>query len=284
MIHKDRLAIRIYPFPAVLLAVSLSGCASVALEEGGTLTSYQRLTPSHGALTKSRQYIDDRALAAARSVAIVPTRVAETARAEFTAEQVKLVTNAVDRALCRELTRRYQVVPKQADLTVRVVITGMTATDTTAAGVSAAANIGGSVVSAVTGVPLPLPRLPLGLGALAVEAEAVTLQGGQIAALMWARGADAITTKARVAAEGDAHTLATEFAADWAKLLVTGKDPIANAMPMMPSQQSVGEYFGGAPQNVCAAFGRNPGLGNTLGTSLGLPPSWTDQGPERGSD
>jgi len=269
--------------PALLGACMLiAGCASVAPREGGTLSSYQRLKASDGTLTKSRQYIDKPALAAARTVTLVATRTVPGARADFSAEQITLVTNAVDRALCRELTRRYRIVPSGGDLTVRAVVTGMTKTDTTAAGVSAVANVGGSVVSAVTGVPVPLPRLPLGLGSLALEAEATTPDGAQKAGFLWARGADAITTKPRIAAEADAHTLATEFAADWAKLLVTGKDPIAESMPLMPTAQSVGEYFGGGPQTVCAAFGRNPGIGNTLGSAIGLPPSWTDQGPARG--
>lgn len=266
---------------ALVLSVLSAGCASVSLREGGTLTSYQRLKPSDGTLTKSRQFVDRAALAAARSVTLVPTRVADNARGEFNAEQLALVTNAVDRALCRELTRRYRLMPVGGDLLVRAVVTGMTRTDTTAAGVSVVANVGGSVVSAITGVPVPLPRLPLGLGSLAVEAEAQGLDGTQKAAFLWARGADAITTKARLASEADAHTLATEFAADWAKLLVTGRDPIADPMPMPPSAQTIGEYLGGAPQSVCAAFGQHPGLGNTIGSAIGLPPSWTDDGPAR---
>lgn len=265
-----------------LILFALSGCASAPLQEAGTLSSYQRLRPSDGTLTKTRQHIDKATLAGARTVTLLPTRVADPARGDLTAAQLARVTNAIDRTLCRELKRRYTIAASGADLTVRVVVTGITRTNTTAAGVSAVANVGGAVVSATTGIPVPLPRLPIGMGALAVEAEAVSIGGTQVAALMWARGADAMTTKARVAAEADAHTLATEFAADWAKLLVTGQDPIADPMPMAPTAQSVGEFFGGAPQAACAAFGRNPGIANTFGTAIGLPPSWTDPGPARG--
>jgi hypothetical protein len=97
--------------------------------------------------------------------------------------------------------------------------------------------------------------------------------------MTWARGADFLTTQARVSEEGDAYALATAFADDFAYLLVTGNDPIADLSSGMPTLQSAGEYFGADPkQAACARFGKNPGLGGTLGGAIGLPPSWTDKG------
>jgi hypothetical protein len=262
--------------------LSLSGCATANLTESGRLSSYSGLKPSDGVLTRSKVFIDKRSVLAARSVQLQPTIIESSARVPaITPQQLQLVSNAVDRSLCRDLGRRFSVViPGQpADLTVQAAITHMTKTDTAAAGVSVATGIGGKVASAATGIPLPIPRVPLGLGSLTVEGEARDAQGRQLAALVWGRGADAITTSARVSEEADAYALASKFAGDFAKLLVTGDDPIANPTPLMPTVEAVGEFFGADPRYAgCRRFGREPGLADTVGGAVGLPPSWTDQG------
>jgi hypothetical protein len=149
----------------------------------------------------------------------------------------------MDRSLCSNLSTRFVVVSKDAhaDLVVQAIITSLTPTDTTAAGISAVTGLGGKVISAASGVPLPIPRIPFGLGALTIEAEARDSSGQQRAAIIWARGADALTTDARVAEEGDAHTLAARFSEDFAKLLVTGTDPMSDPTPSLPSAQGIGE-------------------------------------------
>jgi hypothetical protein len=118
------------------------------------------------------------------------------------------------------------------------------------------------------------------MGSLSVEGEAKGKDGRQVAALVWARGADVVTTNARVAEEADAHTLASKFAEDFVKLMVTGKDPIADPAPMIPSAERIGEFLGADPKSaVCRRFGRDPGLGHALGGVIGSPPSWSDKGP-----
>ena len=135
------------------------------------------------------------------------------------------------------------------------------------------------MAGAATGVPVPGIRLPIGLGALAVEAQASGRKGEQVAAMIWARGADVFTTKARVAEEGDAYTLANHFAGDLAILLVTGSDPINAFTATLPSAHSIGEFFGGKPKYAaCEQFGKHPGVGEALGGAIGLPPDWTDSG------
>jgi len=263
----------------------LSGCATAQLTESGRLSSYAALNASDGVLTKTRLRVDKPAVLAARSARIIPTIAAEQgAIPQLSQKQLRLVSNMIDRTLCRHLSRRFVMVePHQsADLVVHAIITDVSKTDTTAAGLSAVTNIGGPVVSVATGVPLPLPRIPIGMGSLSIEAEARDGSGRQLAAMIWARGADAITTKARVAEEGDAHTLASEFASDFARLLITGTDPIADPTPMLPTAQGVGEYFGGKPKyGTCEQFGKHPGLGDTIGGAIGLPPTWTDDGAAR---
>lgn len=88
-----------------------------------------------------------------------------------------------------------------------------------------------------------------------------------------------ITTKARVAGEGDAYELASAFAGDFGQMLVKGIDPIAKATLPLPTAGDVGEYFGAEPKYAaCRVFGRHPGAGDTIGGAIGLPPDWTDAG------
>lgn len=274
---------RIDSLKALALTAILTGCASVQTTESGRLTSYEGLKPSNGVLTKTKVKIDQQPLLAARSALLLPTAVADSAVASgLSPTQLNLVSNAIDRALCRDLSRRFVMVEsaQPADFTVQVVITHITKTDKTAAGASVATSIGATVASTVTQIPMPSLRIPLGLGSLSVEAEARSSDNRQIAAFVWARAADAITTKPRVAEEGDAYTLATLFAADLAKLLVTASDPIADPTPLFPTGQTIAEYFGsGSKYAACKKFGKHPGVGDTFGTSVGLPPEWTDKGP-----
>ncbi|MFM9940418.1 MAG: DUF3313 family protein [Hyphomicrobiaceae bacterium] len=264
------------------VAVTLAGCATAPLTESGALLSHAELKPSDGVLTRTKQKVDRRSLLAAKSVYLAPTILSDAARSGgLKPEQAALVANAIDRALCSGLSRRFTVtgLEQNADVLVRVVITHLGATDTMLAGTSAVLGIGGKVAGAVTGVPIPVPRLPFGLGSLAAEGQARTKSGQQIGALAWARGADALTTQARASQEGDAYELAAAFAQDFAHLLVTGNDPIADPSSGMPSLQAAGEYFGADPkQAACARFGKHPGVGGTLGGAIGLPPSWTDKG------
>lgn len=272
---------------ALLVPCLLCACAGASLTESGRLSSYAGLTPSDGVMTKTKVRVEKPAVLAARTVRLEPTTVADGARASgLTNRQLDLVSNAIDRSICRNLSRRFTVVgPGQAaDLEVHAVVTNVGKTDTTAAGASVVANVGGAVVGAATGVPAPVPRVPIGMGSLSVEAEARTRGGRQVAALVWARGADAFLTKARVAPEGDAHTLANAFAEDFAKLILTGNDPIADPAPMLPTAQGVGEYFGRSPKHdACKAFGRHPGIADTIGGAIGLPPAWTDDGAAVGN-
>jgi hypothetical protein len=267
-----------------LVALTVSACASAPLTESGSLSTYSNLKASDGVVTRSRIYVSKDAVLAARSVRIMPTVVTNAAsQTELTPKQLKLVSNAVDRALCRDLSGRFQVqAPDQpADLTVHAVITHVGKTDEVAAGLSKAVSIGGAATTLATGISVPSMRIPLGMGGLSVEAQAIGLQREQIAAMVWARGADVLTGKARVAPYGDAYNLTTEFAADFAKLLVTGVDPINGPLqpPPLPSAQEFNEFFGGKLKYAaCEQFGPNPGLAEVVGAGLGLPPDWTDKG------
>ncbi len=259
----------------VIAVMSSAGCANVPMKEAGTLSSYGRLGAAQGTLSKSRTYVDGQGLAAIRTVRIAPAGFSpEAARRVPLAADRTLVTNALDRSLCIALSDRYQMVAgnQPADLVVRATVTELVPTDKTAAGVAKVVSLGSSAV-----LPVGVPRLPIGLGGLAVEAEAVDKAGVQRAAMVWSRGANSIENSPRISDVGDAYALASKFANEFSRVLVTGHQPEGLDLSL-PSAQRTKSWFGGAPKYAaCDAFGRAPGVAGAIAGQLGAPPGWTDK-------
>ncbi|WP_225702330.1 DUF3313 domain-containing protein [Bradyrhizobium cenepequi] len=279
---SDRATLRV---AAALTAASLmSGCATVALDQGGSLTSYSQLQPSDGVLTKSKLYAHEDQVLAARTVRIIPATIADKAKAEgITDQERRLVANAIDRSLCAGLSERFTVVAASddADLTVHSLIMVMTPTDEKAVAASKGASIAKTVL--LPGVPVPIPRIPIGLGSLSVEAEARGRDGRQEAAMVWGRGANALSGSARVSPSGDAYELASAFGDDFSRMLVTGKTPFGT-LAKPPSMDRIQSWAGGAPKYAaCEAFGREPGIAGLVGGAIGVPPDWNDKVPEAGT-
>jgi hypothetical protein len=199
------------------LALMLGGCANVPLEQANSLTSYEGLTPMNGRLTKAKYKVDSKDLVVTKTVYIEPTTVS--AKAEQSVKKssdADLVANAISRAMCIGVSDRFVVVHSRenADLVVHATVTRIVPTNTTAAGVSTATSLGASLV-----IPVPVPtRLPVGLGGLAVEAEATTRDGKQLGAMVWAKGANSLTTGARISQIGDAYSLAGDFSDAFSKI------------------------------------------------------------------
>jgi hypothetical protein len=269
----------------VMLAIIsfLPGCATAPLVQGGGLSSYAGLTPSDGKITKSSLYVGKEQVLAAKTINIVPTAFPAHVTPTLSNEQRALVANAVNRALCVSLSDRFNVVMPDvfADLTVHAAITQATATDEIAAGFSAAASLGASFVDKGTDVPIPIPRVPIGLGNLSIEAEAVDASGRQQAAMLWGRGATVFFSKPKASKASDAYDLAAAFGDDFANLLVKGESPFKTTGVNIPSLQKVRSAMGLAPKHAaCESYGRSPGIAGLLGGKLGLPPEWTDSGPK----
>jgi hypothetical protein len=258
-----------------VVSFALAGCSSVPLTEAGSLSSYNRLGPVEGRIAKSRSFADGPALLSATSVAILPATVSAAAAARVNdPAQEKLVSNALDRALCIGLSDKYRVVaPGQgADLTVRATITDIVPTGKVAAGLSKVATLGTSAV-----LPVGVPRLPIGLGGLAVEGEALDASGVQRAAIVWSRGANSITNSPRISETGDAYSLAGTFANAFSSMMVKGQEPSGVSFNL-PSGQRLTSQMGGAPKYAaCDAFGRAPGVGGFVANAVGAPPSWADK-------
>ncbi|CAH1654414.1 MULTISPECIES: DUF3313 domain-containing protein [unclassified Chelatococcus] len=261
---------------------ALAGCANAPLVQGVGLSSYDSMTPSDGLITKSRMHVKKEQVLAAKTVKIVPTTFPDSVAPKLTNQQRKLVANAADRALCVSLSDRFKVVTadQAADLIVRASVTQATETNEVAAGISAATSIGMNFVD--VGVPVPTPRIPIGMGNLSVEAEATDPSGRQQAAMLWARGANALFSSARVSKASDAYDLADSFGEDFGSLLVKGESPFGNSKIELPALHKIGSTVGLAPkQTACENYGRYPGIAGFVGGQLGLPPEWTDKGAKQ---
>lgn len=259
----------------VFLAVS--GCASVPLKTGGTLTSYSNLGPSEGRFSKMRSYADTQGLASAKTARIMPSAFSTSAAAEVPlAEDRILIANALDRALCIGLSDRYRIVSAgmPADLTVQSTVTDIVPTDKIMAGVSTVATLGSSAVS-----PVSLPRIPIGLGGLAAEAEALDRDGVQRAAMIWSRGANSIQDDPRYSEIGDAYGLAAKFGNAFAELLVSGRESQGFDLSL-PKGHEIKSWLGGKPKYAaCDRFGRAPGIPGAIATQFGAPPQWIEKHP-----
>lgn len=258
-----------------VLLMAVGGCAAVPLEPGSSLSSYEGMELKKGPLTNAQYKVAAAELGSTTTVYIAPTAVSPAAEQSVRKPAEKaLVANVVSRALCVGVSDRFQVVERRedADIIVHATITRIVPTNATVASVSTATSLGASLVS-----PVPVPRLPLGLGGLAVEAEATTRDGRQVGAMVWSKGANALTNSARVSQVGDAYSLANDFGGDFSKMLVSGKTPF-KGLPKIPSGQKIRSGLGGKPKyQACEEFGRSPGLIGIASSQVGMPPTWIDK-------
>lgn len=266
-----------YALLPCLLVSAVAGCTSVPLQPANSLTSYDGMTKVDGRIRKAEYKAIPEDLNVSKTVYLEPTLVSPTAaQASIKPADQALVANVISRALCVGISDRFVVTDNKenADLVVHATVTRIVPTNATVAGLSTAASLGASFASS----SVPVPRLPLGLGGLAVEAEATTKDGKQAGAMVWSKGANFITTGARMSQVGDAYELASSFGGDFSKMLATGKTPFKFGFPKLPSYQKLKSNLGGKPKyQACERFGRAPGLKDFAGSQLGLPPSWTDK-------
>lgn len=287
---KERAARKTSLAAMLLLATALTGCGTVVLTDGSSLSRQDHIAVKSDAIVSdARLYVDPSALARVRTVRIVPTTfTAEVGGgALLTSDERRLAANAADRAMCYELSLRYDVVTTpDADLTVRSHVTRVETTDLGGAGASIGLSLGTTAAS-LAGVaatrtlgPVPTPRLPIGLGSLTVEAEALDRGARQVAALIWGGAANSFTSLPRYSRVSDAYDQAGEFGQDFGFLLATGEDPF-KAPNYIPNWDRIRvTTLGDAPLDPdCEAFGRAPGVDGAIFDYIGLPPEYADKGP-----
>lgn len=263
-------------FLPCLLVTAVAGCAAVPLEQASSLSSYQNLAPVKSRFKKANYMVLSEDLKLVKTVYVEPTKVSDVAGPSIKKSSDRaLVANVVSRGLCVGVSDRFRVVDRRedADLIVHATITRIVPTNATIAGVSTAASLGASIAQSA----VPVPRIPIGLGGLSVEAEATTRDGKQVAALVWAKGASFMTGP-RVSQIGDAYSLAENFGNDFSKMLVTGGVSKGFSLPRIPSGQKIKSSLGGRPKYpACERFGRSPFILDKAGEQVGAPPSWTDK-------
>lgn len=191
----------------ICLALSLGACATAKTTTSGFLSSYDGLTPKPGTMrTNIRERADADALQRVKTVAIQPTLFGPDADVAWMTEAERaMILRELDAQLCFEVTERYELTPaERADALVRAAITHVERTGRA-----------GSVVSAAADFFIPGPigvRVPGGLGGLTAEAEMVDRDNRQLAAVTWARQANAVgTDNPSLSRIGDAMQFAEPF-------------------------------------------------------------------------
>lgn len=179
--------------------------------------------------------------------------------------QQSLLSNAVARAACLELAKRFvlQAPGQSADVQLDVQLTVVRTSSAAASG-----------LSALVGLVVPGPsRLPLGLGGLAARADAVDAQGQPLLTYRWARGARSVAEDASMSRIGDAWQLAQRLGRDVARELSAMGEPKDARRPLLPKAERQ------AGRALCQQhFGSTPLLGRGLGKLLPLSPEAMDAG------
>jgi len=256
----------------ILPLVALSACASMPIRQGGALTSYDGLTTHKGRQTRAQLRVEKDRVLASKTVRITPTRFGDGVGSDLSNKERMLVANRVDRALCRGLAARFEVVgpDEPADLSVQTVITDLGKTSKAAAGASVLASF-------VSAVPLVSPRVPFGMGSLGIEAEALDPAGRQAAAMLWTGKAQAIgfLSSPSVSKVGDAYQLSAAFGGHFSRMLTTGRSPFKGGprvkLPKLKEKRDAD----------CKVFGKDGGILGMVADNFGAPPGWTDKGARK---
>jgi hypothetical protein len=188
-------------------AALLGACQTAPVANAGFLSSYEGLETRTGTLRVSvRERRDDGLAASVDRLFILPAEVIANAADGISASDVALVLGEVDRQVCYELSERFAVLeaPAPDAATVRVAVTRISPTEPVGSGLSA---IAGALIPGPIGI-----RPPGSTGMLAAEAELVTVDGAQAAALAWARSANVVgTDNPSLSRVGDALQFAEVF-------------------------------------------------------------------------
>ena len=126
---------------ASALLAGVAGCGNVVLTDGGSLSRRDQFVASDAVASESKLFIDPTLPQTVRTVRIVPTRfTAAVSGPGLTEVERRVIANAADRALCYDLSLRYDVVSSgKADLTVRSAITRVDVTNVPASSATVAA-------------------------------------------------------------------------------------------------------------------------------------------------
>jgi hypothetical protein len=207
-------------------ALALSACVTAQPTQSGFLSEYARLAPpvQEGA-ARFQTFRDETALAGVTRVAIAPSIVMADAQNGWEPDALAPLLAEMDAELCRELAERFEITDDPTALQIRAAVTAVARTGQAS-----------SLFSAAASQAIPGPgsvRLPVGLGGLSAEAQAVDpVTGAILAQLTWARRAQVAMSSGSLSPIGDAHQMAEPFADAVARVLtVEGVEPAATRNP-----------------------------------------------------
>jgi hypothetical protein len=188
-------------------ALALAACQTAPAANAGFLQSYDGLTTKEGTLRVSvRDRRDEAAAQGIERLYVEPAVLIDGAAEGIDPVDVSRVLGEVDRQVCYELSERFTVLatPAADAARVRAAVTRIVPTGAVGSGASAVANFF---------IPGPIGVRPPGTtGMLAAEAELVSVDGRQVAALAWARQANVVGTDTpSLSRVGDALQFAEQF-------------------------------------------------------------------------
>ncbi len=187
--------------------MGLAACQTTPTPDAGFLQSYEGLKTNESSLRAAiRERRDDALAATVDRLFIEPSVLLPGASEGLTEAETGLVLGEVDRQVCYELSERFTVLAEPAPDAARVRAAVVRITPTNPVGSGAAA-----VASYFIPGPIGL-RAPGSTGMLAAEAELLTMDGRQAAALAWARAANVVGTDTpSLSRVGDALQFAEVF-------------------------------------------------------------------------
>lgn len=200
-----RLAVRAAAI--LVLPAAAAACQTSPAAHSGFLSSYEGLGDRARGGSGPTERRDDVLSDAVLRVYLAPTVILPGAEIAVSAEEADMVRYEVDRQLCYEVSRRFDLAPTP-DPDAAVARTAILRIDST--------HPAGSAVSAVGGFFVPIPfvsvRVPGATGGLAAESELILPDGRQAAALTWSRNAEVVgRTDASLSRAGDALQMAKPF-------------------------------------------------------------------------
>lgn len=197
------------------LTVSLAACQSTSTPHSGFLSTYDGLGDKVGGGKPSTTRRDDAMSGGVKRVYIEPTVLKVYADNPIKPAEQAMVQSEVDRRICFEVSRYFEVAasPEPGAGRVRTAIVRIAPTSRAGSAATAAASYF---------IPIPLPmislRAPMTTGGLAAEAELLTPDGQQAAALTWSYDAEIVSRSSpSLSPIGDALQMAEPFGKATAK-------------------------------------------------------------------
>ena len=208
-----------------VLALLATGCAANGLQQADTLSDYRNLQSGERRLLQVREWVDPQALQAVDAIYIPQAGIVPGVVENSGVDPARFnrIVGKLNQTMCRRLARGgFEVTadPALASHELRMNITGFETTNLVSAGASRVIGFA---------IPGPIsPRIPFGIGALAVEGEMLDSSNAQIAALTWS-SRNHLVSSGGFSEIGDGYRLAQVFADSFGDLIVEARDSVEGA-------------------------------------------------------